>query len=163
VWSAPAGGDSTPAVRGDLVVTQSFSAETGLVAFRISAEKAEKLWNLPYQGDVLRTQSSPVIVGQQVFLFDDNNHYCVDIDTGKKVWSSKSQSTISSPAAADGKLFALTNNGNTLLMMATGTPEAVELGRANVRAQWVPSPCIADGRLILRMSDKVKAWNLAKR
>ena len=32
------------------------------------------------------------------------------------------------------------------------------LGRATVKAQWVPSPCIANGKLILRMKDKVKAW-----
>ena len=161
-WSVPAGGDSTPTVHGDVVFTQSFTAELGLVAYKVSATKADKLWNLPYSSDVLRTQSSPVVVGKQVYLFDDNNHYCVDAETGKKVWSTKSQSTISSPAVADGKLFALTNNGNTLLMLATGTNEAKELGRATVRAQWVPSPCIADGRIILRMGDRVKAWNLTR-
>lgn len=162
VWSAPAGGDSTPAIRGDLLVVQSFNAELGLVAYRISAEKADKLWNLPYSGDVLRTQSSPLIFGDHVYLFDDNNRYAVKSATGEKVWFVKSQSTISSPVIADRKLFALTNNGNTLVMLATGTPDAKELGRATVRAQWVPSPCIADGRLILRMKDKVKAWNLRR-
>jgi outer membrane protein assembly factor BamB len=111
---------------------------------------------------VLRTQSSPVIFGKHVYLFDDNNHYCLNVETGEKVWFIKSQSTISSPAVADGKLFALTNNANTLVMLATGTPEVTELGRATVRAQWIPSPCIADGRLILRMKDAVKAWSLAK-
>ena len=33
-------------------------------------------------------------------------------------------------------------------------------GRATVKAQWVPSPSIANGKLILRMKDKVKAWAL---
>jgi len=162
VWTAPAGGDSTPAIRGDLVVVQSFTAELGLVAYRIKPEKAEKVWNFPYPGEVLRTQSSPVIFGQHVYLFDDNNHYCLNVETGEKVWFTKSQSTISSPAVADGKLFALTNNANTLVMLATGTTTPTELGRATVRAQWIPSPCIADGQLVLRLKDKVKAWSLAK-
>ena len=42
------------------------------------------------------------------------------------------------------------------------TEEYRELGRSTVRAQWVPSPCIVDGKLILRLKDKVKAWSLAR-
>jgi outer membrane protein assembly factor BamB len=161
-WSVPAGGDSTPAVSGDLVVTQSFNAELGLVAYRVSPTGAEKVWNYAYPGEVLRTQSSPLIHQDRVYLFDDNNHHCLDLKSGSRLWFAKGQSTISSPVIADGKILALTNNGNTLVMLATGTSDPKELGRATVRAQWVPSPCIADGKLVLRMKDKLKAWNLAR-
>jgi hypothetical protein len=60
----------------------------------------------------------------------------------------------------DGKLFVMANNGNSLLMIATDPKDYTDLGRATVRAQWVPSPSIADGRLVLRMKDRVKAWSL---
>jgi outer membrane protein assembly factor BamB len=162
VWSVPAGGDSTPTVEKDRIVTQSFDSALGLVAYRMSAEKAEKLWNFPYPSDVVRTQSSPIIFGGRVYLVDDNHSYCLDAATGKPIWSAQNQSTISSPVIADGRLFAMTNNGNTLVMMACGTEEYRELGRSTVRAQWVPSPCIVDGKLILRLKDKVKAWSLVR-
>jgi hypothetical protein len=45
--------------------------------------------------------------------------------------------------------------------MISSDPKAyTDLGRATVRAQWVPSPSIADGKLVLRMKDRVKAWSL---
>ena len=75
-------------------------------------------------------------------------------------WQTQAQTTISSPVLADGRLFAMANNGNNLLMISTDPKAYMDLGRATVRAQWVPSPSIADGKLVLRMKDKVKAWGL---
>jgi outer membrane protein assembly factor BamB len=91
---------------------------------------------------------------------DDNNHYCFEAETGKKAWQAQAQTTISSPVMVDGKLLALGNNGNNLLMIAPDPKAYTDLGRAVVRAQWVPSPSIADGKLVLRMKDRVKAWSL---
>ena len=63
---------------------------------------------------------------------------------------------------ADGKLFVMANNGNTLLVLKANPLAREELGKATVRAQWVPSPCLAGDRLVLRMKDKVKCWSLAQ-
>ena len=63
-------------------------------------------------------------------------------------------------AAGCRKLLALGNNGNNLLMISPDPKAYTDLGRALVRAQWVPSPSIADGKLVLRMKDRVKAWSL---
>jgi len=158
VWSAEAGGDSTPAIEGDLLVAQSRRPELGLVAYRISPEKAEQIWNYPI--DALRTQSSPILYDGHVYLTDDNNHYCFEAATGRKAWQAQAQTTISSPVLVDGKLFAMANNGNNLLMISTDPNAYTDLGRATVRAQWVPSPSIANGRLVLRMKDRVKTWAL---
>ena len=43
-WSVPAGGDSTPTVHGDIVFTQSFTADLGLVAYAVSAAKFQDLY-----------------------------------------------------------------------------------------------------------------------
>lgn len=158
VWTAEAGGDSTPAIAGDVLAVQSRKPALGLVAYRISPEKAEQMWKHPIEA--LRTQSSPVLHGGHVYLTDDNNHYCFEAATGRVAWQTQAQTTISSPLVADGKLFAMANSGNSLLMISTDPKAYTSLGRATVKAQWVPSPSIANGKLILRMKDKVKAWAL---
>jgi outer membrane protein assembly factor BamB len=158
-WSAPGGGDSTPAVAGDLLAMQSRNGGLGLVAYRLAADGATKLWNHPIDG--LRTQASPIIYEGHVFHMEDNIHYCFDLATGKPRWQAPAQSTIASPTLADGKIFVMANNGNSLLALKATPAERAEIGKATVRAQWVPSPCIADGKLVLRMKDKLKCWSLA--
>ncbi len=160
LWTAEAGGDSTPSIAGDILAVQSRKKELGLVAYRITPEKAERMWSHPI--DALRTQSSPILHDGHVYLTDDNNHYCFKAATGEVAWKTQAQTTISSPVIADGKLFTMANNGNSLLMIAAEPKTYISLGRATVKAQWVPSPCIANGRLILRMKDSVKAWSLMK-
>ena len=54
----------------------------------------------------------------------------------------------------------MVNNGSSLLMISTAPKDYTSLGRATAKAQWVPSPSIANGKLVLRMKDKVKAWAL---
>jgi hypothetical protein len=56
----------------------------------------------------------------------------------------------------------MANNGNTLLVLKANPLAREELGKATVRAQWVPSPCLTGDRLVLRMKDKVKCWSLAR-
>ncbi len=158
-WTAPGGGDATPAIDGNILAVQARKPELGLVIYRLAADGATKLWNFPI--DALRTQSSPIIHDGAVYLMDDNVHYCFDLADGKQRWQAPAQSAIASPVLADGKLFVMANSGNTLFIVKPTPTERIELGKATVRAQWVPSPCIADGRLILRMKDKLKCWSLA--
>jgi outer membrane protein assembly factor BamB len=159
IWTAPAGGDCTPAMLGDTLTVQSRDPKLGFVAYKLSPKGVEKLWNYPM--DALRTQSSPVIYDGQVFLMDDNIHYAFDLATGKLNWQANVPATISSPVLADGKLFVLINSGNNLQVLKATGSERVELGKANVRSTWVPSPAIADGKLFLRMKDKVKCFDIA--
>jgi outer membrane protein assembly factor BamB len=159
-WTASAGGDSTPAIVGDTLAVQSRQPKLGLVAYQISPTGARQLWNLPI--DAVRTQSSPIIHDGHVYLMDDNIHYCVNSASGKLAWQAPVPATISSPILADGKLFVMINGGNNLQMLKATGAERVELGKANVRATWVPSPAIADGKLILRMKDRVRCFNIAE-
>ena len=161
VWTAPGGGDSTPAISGDILAVQVRNPKLGFVAYKLSATGAEKLWNHPF--DPLRTQSSPIAHAGRAFLMDDNTHFCWDLATGKLQWEASVPSTIASPALADGKIFVLINNGNNLQIVKATGPERVELGKANVRATWCPSPTVADGKLLLRMKDRVKCFDLAAR
>ncbi|MBI3882432.1 MAG: PQQ-like beta-propeller repeat protein [Verrucomicrobia bacterium] len=157
-WIAPGGGDSTPAISGDTLAVQVRDPKLGFVAYKLSLTGAEKIWNHPF--DPLRTQSSPIIHEGRVYLMDDNVHFCWDLATGKKLWETPVPSSIASPLLADGKIFVLINNGNNLQILKSA-PERIELGKANVRAAWVPSPSIADGKLLLRMKNGIKAFDLA--
>jgi len=159
VWSAPGGGDATPAIVGETLVVQTANKELGLAAYRLSAAAATKLWNFPFEAR--RNQSSALVHDGAVYLMDDEFHSCFDLANGSQRWREPAPSNISSPVLADGKLFTMANNGNTLLVLKPSADARMEIGKANVRAQWVPSPCIAGDRLVLRLADKLKCWSLA--
>jgi outer membrane protein assembly factor BamB len=158
VWSAPGGGESTPAISGDVLAVQTRKPEIGFIAYKLGAASAVKLWNYPM--DPLRTQSSPVIHGGHVYLVDDNVSFCFDATNGSQSWQEPLPASISSPIMADGKLFVMVNNGNTVAIIKPDSAARIELGRANVRGAWVPSPAIADGKLLVRLKDKLKCFDL---
>ncbi len=160
VWSVVGGGDSTPAIAGDLLAVQTRKSDLGFVVYRLKAGGAEKLWNAP--ADVLRTQSSPVIHDGYVFTADNDVQQCFDLSNGSQRWSAPMPGSISSPVLADGKLFLLVNSGNNVQMLRANGAERTELGKANVKAAWVPSPTIADGRLLVRQKDRVRCFSLTE-
>lgn len=157
-WTAPGGGDSTPAISGDTLVVQTRKPDLGLVCYALSTVGATKRWNFPI--DARRTQASAIIHGGAAYFIEDDDAYCFDLANGSQRWTQPFPAQISSPLLADGKIFVLGNNGNNLVAIKADPAAFTDLGRANVRAQWVPSPCIADGKLVLRMKDSVKAWSL---
>ena len=159
-WSVPGSGDSTPAITDDLLAVQSRKTDLGLIVYRLKPNGAEKLWNAPY--DLLRTQASPIIHDGYVFLADNDVQQCFDITNGSQRWSAPMPGSISSPVLADGKLFMLVNSGNNVQMLRASGVERVELGKANVKAAWVPSPTIADGRLFVRQKDRVRCFSLTE-
>ena len=159
-WSTPGGGDSTPAIQGDHMAALSSKESLGFAAYHLSATGAELLWNHPT--DARRSQSSPVLFEGHAYLFEDGEHRCVNLLNGKVAWTQKVPSSITSPVLADGKLFAIINNGNTLLMLAASPAERVELAKATVRALWVPSPTIAGGRIFVRAREGVHAYDLTR-
>lgn len=160
LWTTPGGGDSTPAIKGDLAAVLSAKENIGFAGYRISATGAEKLWNHPT--DARRSQSSPVLYEGHAYLFEDGEHRCVNLESGKIAWTQKITSSITSPVLADGKIFVLGSNGNNLLMIKATPEDRVELGKAIVRALWVPSPTVADGKIFIRHRQGVHCYDLAK-
>lgn len=159
VWSVPGAGESTPAIVGELLCVMTRKPELGFVAYKLGASGAQKLWNYPMEP--FRTQSSPLIHDGYVYLIDDNVAYCFDAVNGSQRWQQPFQANITSPILADGKIFVLTNSGNTLTIVKPDPGAPIELARATVRAAWVPSPAIADGKLVVRLKDKLKCFDIA--
>jgi hypothetical protein len=46
-------------------------------------------------------------------------------------------------------------------MFKPSAEKRVELGKANTRGMWVPSPAIADGKLIVRGRQGITCYDLA--
>jgi outer membrane protein assembly factor BamB len=130
----------------------------GFAGYRLSDRGIEKLWNHPT--DARRSQSSPVIYNGYAYLFEDGDHRCVHLESGKMAWSQKVTSSITSPVLADGKLYVVGGNGNNLLMVKASPDERVELGKAVIKALWVPSPTVADGKLFVRHRHGVFCYDL---
>jgi len=158
-WSIPGGGDSTPAIKGNYAAVLSSKESIGFAAYKLSLNGAEMLWNHPT--DARRSQSSPIIFDGNAYLFEDGEHRCVQLTTGALQWSQKVPSSITSPVIADGKIFSIINNGNTLLVLKATPQSRVELAKANIRALWVPSPAIADGHLFVRGREGIRCYDLA--
>ena len=159
LWTLPGGGDCTPAIAGDMLAIQTANAKVGILAGRLTATGFSQLWNLPY--DPLRSASSPLIEDGHVYLMDDNIHWCLDLATGRQLWKEKvMSSSITSPVLADGKAFLLVSGGSKIVMIKPSPEKRIQLGQASVRALGVPSPAIADGKLLLRGRKGISCYSL---
>jgi outer membrane protein assembly factor BamB len=159
LWTTPGGGDCTPAIVGDILAVQTANAKVGILAGKLTATGFTPLWNLPY--DPLRSQSSPLILGNHLYLMDDNIHWCFDLATGQQLWKEKvSGSTITSPVLADGKAFLLVGGGTRIMMLKPSPEKRIQLGQGTVRALGVPSPAIADGKLLVRCRKNIACYSL---
>lgn len=161
LWKVRGGGDSTPAIQGNHVAVYSRQADLGLAAYTLDLSGPKLLWKVPL--DARRTQSSPIVYEGHVYLAGGDYHLCVELESGRIAWKEKRRSNISSPILADGKLFAMHNNGNEIIMLKADPTSYQELDRGRVRAMWCPSPTISQGRLILRHENSIRCYDLTGR
>jgi outer membrane protein assembly factor BamB len=99
------GGQSTPVIAGDRLITYGSSRKRGLRCFRLSPSKATHEWTFNGTAD---PGSSPVVVGGNVFVQGDRRLACVDLVTGETRWNATldmARPRYTSLVAADGKVF----------------------------------------------------------
>jgi len=162
MWTVPGVGSSTPAVSGDFL---AYTAGKKLIAYKLSADKAEKLWEIPF-GD---EYTSPLIYKDHVYALgaiDRNSRQgrgvCVELATGKIVWETPLDAySCSSPLVADDKLIAL--GGGQVLLIKASPDKYTLLGKAALHKGdiWT-SPSLADGKLFLRVGTRVACFDLHK-
>jgi outer membrane protein assembly factor BamB len=147
---------TTPVVVGDMVCVASHQA--GLIGIKVtyaSGEfKAEQAW-VDKRSAI--NFSSPVAVGD--FLYGagpSKNLICVDIRTGKQMWSKEDYFASTSAGSVhaglivmDKNILVLTDKGE-LVMIAADSSECHEIGRAQVAAVNWCNPAYVDGKLFLR-------------
>ena len=77
---------------------------------------------------------------------------CADAGTGEQVWRQRLRGVFfASPAAADGKVYFVSETGETIVVRAGREPHI--LARNNLKERLIASPAISRGHLFLR-SDK---------
>src|SRR6185295_3784208 len=160
LWRAPmktafARHVTTPVVYEDIVVVASH--QIGLVGTRISKSgdglKAEQAW---LNKETAMNFSSPVAIGKYLYgLGPSKNLVCIEVPTGRLMWSKEGYFTTSADKAyasfiVMGKnILTLTDGGQLALFEAE--PRAFhELGRAQVCGLNWCNPAYADGKLYLR-------------
>jgi outer membrane protein assembly factor BamB len=155
LWTAPGGGSGTAALAGDVAVVLGERTDPGLVAYRMTPEKAEKLWSR----EVADRGTTPVIYNGHVYVVGANRVACWALADGVLKWEQKLSSEISSPIIVDGKLLVLVNG---TLHMIRASPERYELlGKlTRVKAATCSSPSFAEGRLYLRLPKAVLCLDL---
>ena len=160
LWSIPvktafARHVTTPVVVDDMVCVASH--QFGLIGIKVTADgdkcKAETIWT---QKDSALNFSSPVVVGQHLYgLGPSKNLICVDIPTGKQMWSKDGFTTGSAGKAhvgmivAGANLMVLTDDGQ-LVLVKTDPMAYHEVSRVRVCASNWCNPAYADGKLYLR-------------
>jgi outer membrane protein assembly factor BamB len=74
---------------------------------------------------------------------------CLDAKTGEKVWQERVGGVFTaSPVAADGRIYLLSETGETVVLKAGRTLEV--LSRNKLEGHFVASPAISRGRIFLR-------------
>ena len=79
-----------------------------------------------------------------------------DAKTGERVWQERIGGVYSaSPVAADGKIYFLSESGDTIVLAAGRTPRV--LAQNKLEARQLGSPAISGGRLFIRSDDALYA------
>jgi outer membrane protein assembly factor BamB len=97
--------NSTPVVHGDLLITYGSSRRSGLRCFRISPDGAAEEWTFQRVSD---KGSSPVVVGEHVYVQGEKRIACVELATGQETWNTTldlASPQYTSLVAADGKVI----------------------------------------------------------
>jgi len=102
---------------------------------------------------------SPIVVGDQYYtLMDRGIMTSNDPKTGKEVYGRQriavdSGTFSASPWSYNGKIFAVSEDGDTFVMQAG--PELKVLGRNSLGEMTLASPAVANGSLIMRTATKL--------
>jgi outer membrane protein assembly factor BamB len=76
--------------------------------------------------------------------------------TGERLWQTRLDGVFfASPVAADGKIYFLSQTGETIVVKAGRTPAI--LARNDLGERLVASPAISDGRIYLRSDGRLFA------
>lgn len=118
----------------------------GCALFDITGEKPVEVW---LNKDLKSELATPVLWRGRVFGFDEKKLCCLDWVTGKLAWRA-GETRQGTPIVADGKLLALEENGEFVVVDAQASAF-----RPLARAKILPgrcwsAPALADGKLYAR-------------
>jgi outer membrane protein assembly factor BamB len=158
-WNVPASGRSTPTVVGDIATILTDKDDgLGLVAYRIGADEAERLWSIK---GIASRGASAIIHDGHVYAFGKPKSVCVAVETGKVRWEKRLRfGGYSSPVLADGKI--LVNFGRYMGMVAAepGACRVLADKGLTLYRRSLDSPALVDGRVLLRSEEGIVCYDL---
>lgn len=111
----------------------------------------DRLWLHPKN---IQRVGSGLIVGEHVYIVEENGvPHCYELMTGKEVWKVESRPgglTWGSMVHADGKLYVLCRNGQTLVFAASPKYELLATNSLDKGDQTNSSIAISDGEIFIR-------------
>jgi outer membrane protein assembly factor BamB len=119
-------------------------------------------WYLPTGGPY---NPSPLVYGDYYYtLFDQGFLTCHDASTGKQIYGKQridreAGAFTASPWAANGKIFLLSEDGDTFVIQAG--PEYKLLGKNSLEEMTMATPAIARGSLVIRTASNL--YRIAKK
>ncbi|MGH9719071.1 MAG: PQQ-binding-like beta-propeller repeat protein [Bryobacteraceae bacterium] len=121
-----------------------------------STSNAHVAWHLPQAGPY---NPSPLIYGDYYYtLFDRGFFTCHDARTGKEIYGKQrideaAQAFTASPWASNGKIYALSEDGDTFIIQAG--PDYKLLAKNTLDEMCMATPAMAGGSLIIRTASKL--------
>ena len=80
----------------------------------------------------------------------------VDAKTGARVWQQRIDGVFTaSPVAGDGKIYFVSETGETIVVRSSRTPEII--ARNDIGQRLMASPAISNGQIFLRSDDQLIA------
>lgn len=148
----------TPTVYKDGVFTSAYGAKTYRFDVKKEGEKLgiEQAWDIKMEGYM----SSPVVIGKHAYLHLRNQRFsCVDLETGKTLWTtSKAFGKYWSMVAQGDKILALDERGVLYLIQAS-SEQFILLDEKKISAQecW-GHLAISGDELFIRELKGISAW-----
>jgi outer membrane protein assembly factor BamB len=133
-----------PGAKGDLTLAKGETSNAGIA------------WYLSKEGPY---NPSPIVYGDYYYtLLDFGFFTCHDARTGKEVYgkqrmSPESGAFTASPWASNGKIFLMSEDGDTFVIAAG--PEYKLLGKNSLDEMTMATPAIAQGSLVIRTASKL--------
>ncbi|MCI0638023.1 MAG: PQQ-binding-like beta-propeller repeat protein, partial [Gemmataceae bacterium] len=114
------------------------------------------VWSKPQAGAY---HPSPVVYGGYIYVLLDRGFLsCYDAKTGKEVYAREridpgSDKFTASPWAADGKIYCLSEDGDTYVIKAG--PDFEVLAKNSLDEMCLATPALVRGSIILRTASKL--------
>jgi outer membrane protein assembly factor BamB len=171
LWQVPWPSDealncSTPVVQGDKVIITSWvynnQGGTGLV--EIKPAGAKLAWSTKASG---ASNNDPVILDGCIYQYSgyagaQGTLDCLDLATGRRLWTTNDCGGPGNVLAVDGLLMCLSNRGKLYLLRPSrkGPEKVTEFQALNATPAWT-APVIAGGRLYLRAVNQLVCYALS--
>ena len=145
---------SSPVVGNDIAVLMSgFGGSAMAVKLGGTGDiTKDRLWL--HEKPANQRVGSGVIVGDHVYIIDENGiPRCYELKTGKNLWEAEEKlgsSTWGSLVHADGRLYILMRNGQTVVLAAKPKFEILSTNPLDRGEQTNSSIAISDGEILIR-------------